>query len=113
MCDTIIEHESSHELEEALQIVKKLFIECVIERSKESGIPINNFLNLSQIKAIASRYLKSSRKPRTFSIGLPDSVGQTYAETVSKHCDNDRVHIELDQEEFLNMCNIVIPKISN
>lgn len=108
---------SIYKLEDALQKVRETFIESVICRlasDRPVGCLLSGGLDSSLVVAIASRYLKSiGKRLRTFSIGMPGSTDREYAEMVSRHCDTDHTHIELQEQDFLDKIPTVIEKLGS
>ena len=106
-----------YQLEEALQKVKESLVESVVCRlasDRPLGCLLSGGLDSSLVVAIASRYLRSiGKRLRTFSIGMPGSTDKEYAEMVSRHCDTDHTHIELQEKDFLDKIPEVIEKLGS
>jgi asparagine synthase (glutamine-hydrolysing) len=93
-----------------LELVKKnirnLLTKVIEERmisDRPLGALLSGGLDSSLVCSIAARYLKKrNKKLHTFSIGIPGSTDQEYAQMVADHIGSIHTHIEFTNEDFLN-----------
>lgn len=104
-----------------LDIAKKniydSFMSCVndmVNTDKEIGCLLSGGLDSSLVSATAAKFLdKKGIKLRTFSIGLPESTDEYYANLVSKHINSNHTHITCTENEFINAVPDVVRMIES
>lgn len=105
------------DLDEAKTKIRESFemaVESMIESDREIGCLLSGGLDSSLVSSCASRVLKRcGRKLKTFSIGLPGSTDEKYANLVSEYIDSDHTHILVSEEDFLKVVPDVIRMIES
>jgi asparagine synthase (glutamine-hydrolysing) len=92
-------------------IVSKLTeaVRCRLIADRPVGCLLSGGLDSSLVASIAAMLLKrEGKKLRTFSIGMPGSTDEVYAEMVAKHIGSDHFHVSVNQDEWLGALNEVI-----
>ena len=71
-------------------------------------------MDSSIVSAFASKHLQKHGKTlRTFSIGMPGGVDEKYAKMVAKHIGSNHTHVEVSEQEFLDVIPDVIKTLGS
>lgn len=83
---------------------------CRLDSDRPLGALLSGGLDSSLVVAVASKYLKETynKTLHTFSIGLPNSTDEYYAQLVADHCHTIHTHIQLDEQQFIDAIPSVI-----
>jgi asparagine synthase (glutamine-hydrolysing) len=99
-------------LEDNIILVKNSFEQSVINKlhsNRPLGALLSGGLDSSLVVSIAAKYLnKTSKKLKTFSIGIDGATDKEYAESVAEYCGTEHTHIEFTNEEFLGALTNVV-----
>lgn len=90
--------------EEAINLIRETLIRCIKKRiyaDREVAYLLSGGLDSSIVCAVAQSL---SYKPiKTFCVGLPEATDEKYAKQVSEYIESEHTHIQVQEEDFLNV----------
>ena len=103
--------------EEALSLIERTLSDCV-DKMLMSDAPIgcllSGGLDSSIISALVSlRFKQKGKVLQTFSVGMPGSTDEYYAQLTANHIGSNHTHFKFSEQEFLNAIPKVIESIES